>query len=135
MKKLILLFVLFFSSFSFAGPIIIIIWPTSLSKEVIHLYDLSGEWVAYSHNTIWFIEFHNLPRNTQDIAVNITSNAVRTHRAAGILSANNNTLIGEIITSDGKAHAALLFRDHEGTKLRIASSSQKYYDLKLYPRQ
>lgn len=135
MKKLILTMALFFSTFAFAGPIVIIIWPTSISKEALNIHDMTGEWVAFSHNTIWFIEFHPLPRNMEDLAINISSNAVRTHKAAGILSLNGNTMLGEIMTSDSKSQTALLFKDHEGTKLRIMSSSNRYHDLKLHPRQ
>ncbi|MDG0817394.1 hypothetical protein [Bdellovibrio svalbardensis] len=109
-------------------------WPVSISTMPLEMEDLPGEWVAYSHNTIWFIQIEMNANGRGLAAIHIQSNAVRTHKVDGWLAFHKNSLAGEILFDGHASKQIMIFRDSEGTKLRISAPGDRYYDLKLYKR-
>lgn len=110
-------------------------WPVSISTMPLEIESLPGEWVAYSHNTIWFIQIE-LNANGRGLAsIHIQSNAVRTHNVSGWMEQLQNSLAGEIDFDGDRSSKIMIFRDNEGTKLRVSASGGGYYDLKLYKRK
>lgn len=135
MKHLILLLLTVFSLSAKAGPGDgpIVPWPTSVSLQNITCEDLQGEWVAYSHNTIWFVNLEMRPDAIS--TVRITSNALFTHKATGWLEAGDRLFYGKLAMDHKHIYNVIVFRDREGTKVRVIQGPQKYFDLKLYNRK
>ncbi|HEX7674035.1 MAG TPA: hypothetical protein VF412_07685 [Bdellovibrio sp.] len=110
-------------------------WPVSISTQPLIIEDLPGEWIAYDHNTIWFIQIE-LDANGRGLAsIHMQSNAIRTHKVDGWLAPQENSLSGELNFDGQHSVKVMIFRDYEGTKLRIAAAHDSYYDLKLYRRE
>ncbi len=110
-------------------------WPVSISTMPLDMQELPGEWVAYSHDTIWFIQIELNANGRGLAAIHIQSNAVRTHKVDGWLAPHENSLAGEIFLDGTRRNQIMIFRDKEGTKLRLSAPSDNYYDLKLYKRE
>lgn len=110
-------------------------WPTSANLQSLSMDYLNGEWVAFSHNTVWYLNFDCRP-DDQLTLLHIQSGALFTHKARGFLEVDSDRLYyGKIVMDANHIHDAIVFRDKEGTKVRIIKSSQQYFDLKLYRRK
>lgn len=109
-------------------------WPLSISTLPVDLIYLPGEWVAYDHNSIWWIQITFNKEKNGLSEIYIRSNAVRNHEAAGWLVGQKNALVGQLVFNNERAVNIMIFRDKEGTKLRIAAESETYYDLKLFKK-
>lgn len=136
MKHLILLILTVFSLSATArgpgdGPIVP--WPTSVSLHNITCEDLQGEWVAYSHNTIWFVNLEMRPDALSTIRM--TSNALFTHKAKGWLEPGDRLFYGKLAMDSNHIYDVIVFRDSEGTKIRVIQGANKFFDLKLYTRK
>ena len=107
-------------------------WPLSSSIRPMDKNDLTGSWVAYQHNTIWFIEILN-PLDYSDVVyVQLRSNGIRTHRANGWLHLDRKVFLGTITTESQREYGGMLYRDNEGIKIRVSKGLHGYYDLLLY---
>ncbi|QDK37472.1 hypothetical protein [Bdellovibrio sp. NC01] len=128
---------LFFTAGSLAHPggPITPPWPLSISTAPLDIETLPGEWVAYSHNTIWFLQIELNANGRGLAAIHIQSNAIRNHKVDGWLAPDQNALIGEILVDENRSQKIMIFKDKDGTKLRIAAGGNGYYDLKLYKRE
>lgn len=138
MKHLLILPILLFSFNLWArGPVDPVSppWPLSISTLPVDFDGLPGEWVAYGHNTIWFIDIEPNANGRGLSGIHIKSNAIRTHDVDGWLGVQQNALVGQVAIDSDTTLDIMIFRDREGTKLRLGSSGDKYYDLKLYKRQ
>ena len=109
-------------------------WPVSISTQPLIIEDLPGEWVAYDRNSIWFIQIELDANGRGTAQIHVQSNAIRARKVDGWLAPQENSLSGEINFDGQRPVKIMIFRDHEGTKLRIAGPHESYYDLKLYRR-
>lgn len=110
-------------------------WPVSISTMPLEIESLPGEWVAYDHDTIWFMQIALNANGRGLAAIHIQSNAIRNHDVSGWLAPHTNSLAGELIIDGTHSSEIMIFCDQDGTKLRISSSTNGgYYDLKLYKR-
>lgn len=137
MKSLIILILTVFSLSSFAargpgdGPIVP--WPTSVSLMQVTCEELDGDWVAFSHSTLWFVTFNMRPGQFLS-SLNIKSNALFTHKAVGWLEPADRLFFGKIAMDSNHIYDVIVFKDREGTKLRVVKGTNKYFDLQLLRR-
>lgn len=137
MKTLLLVLLAVFSISAHArgpGGDPVIPWPTFVSLTPVTCEQLQGDWVAYDHNSIWFV---NLEMREGDAlsTLRIKSNALFTHKATGWLEADGPLFYGKIAMDPTHFYDVIVFRDLDGTKIRIIKGPQKYFDLKLYRRE
>lgn len=134
MKFLTSLLFILFSAFAFAGPGDgpIVPWPTSVVREDICIEDIQGEWVAYAHNSIWFINIQQKDMEPERSSIEIKSAALFTRQAAGWLMSADRIFWGELTMDATHRSAFVIFKDADGTKLRLAKGNGRYLDLKLY---
>lgn len=132
MKLLVAFFITILSTSAFArrGGDPTVPWPTNVIREQFYLEEIRGEWVAYSHNTVWLIRV--LPQSNNRLLLMIRSEALFTNKGTGLLYANDNVFWGQLIMDGNHISAALIYKDQEGLKLRIAKDLDTYYDLELY---
>lgn len=112
-----------------SGPIIIV-WPSYVDSSTIYPQEILGTWMAWDKKRSWIV---NLERDQRTGLIKITmqSTSSQTYQGVGKLHPNVNTLYGRITMDHGRTHSVLLFRDQEGTKLRIIVSKTNYSDLIL----
>ncbi|KYG64215.1 hypothetical protein AZI87_13310 [Bdellovibrio bacteriovorus] len=122
------------TSFSFAGPGDgpIVPWPTSVVREALNETTIYGDWVAYEHNAVWYINIQKDPLEIGRASIAISSGAVFTHKAVGSLYRGDNVFWGKLVMDANHSAAIVLYKDYEGTKLRIAKGHNRYVDVKLY---
>lgn len=110
-------------------------WPTNDSLQVLSKDYLNGEWMAFSHNSVWYLNFDCDSANELTL-LSMQSQALFTHKARGFLEVTDNRLyFGKIVMDANHIYSAIVFRDHEGTKVRIVKTPQQYFDLKIYRRK
>ncbi|KHD89973.1 MAG: hypothetical protein OM95_00075 [Bdellovibrio sp. ArHS] len=133
MKFLSTLLLILFSSFAFAGPGDgpIVPWPTSVTREALTDTQVYGRWVAYEHHAIWFVNIQKDPLEIGRSYISISSDALFTHKAVGSLYTGDNVMWGKLIMDATHSAAIVLYKDAEGTKLRIAKGRNRYVELKL----
>lgn len=112
-----------------SGPIIII-WPSSMDKAKISPQEILGTWVAWYDKQSWIVSLEQ-DQKSGLVEVSMQDTASQSHHSIGQLRPNGNTLFGKIATDHGHTHSMLLFRDRQGTKLRIIIDRFTYYDLVL----
>ncbi len=136
MKFLVLLFLFFSSSLSFAGPGDgpIVPWPTSIvNKHELLFEDLRGEWVGYSQNTLWFVNIdYNFSSPDGLASIEIRSSALFTTYGFGWLQNWEKVFWGEVTMDDNHKTSFIIYKDTEGTKLRMGKNSKSYFDVILY---
>nr|WP_295905721.1 hypothetical protein [uncultured Bdellovibrio sp.] len=107
-------------------------WPTSIDRESIFTEDLQGEWVAYGHNSVWYINIDQKDMEPERSSIQIQSAALFTRKASGWFLSADRIFYGKLKMDENHETAFVIFRDYEGTKLRIATGSHRFLDLKLY---
>lgn len=135
MKLLVALFLILTSSWAFAGPGDgpIVPWPTSVNRQDLLFEDLKGEWVAYSHNSLWFIKIEYDYSSPEGLAkIEVKSSELFTSYAVGWLQSWNRIYWGELVMDKNHKVTFIAYKDAEGTKIRIGKDSRQYFDLKLY---
>lgn len=134
MKLLISLLLTFFSWAALAGPGDgpIVPWPTSVTRQNITSEELLGNWVTFSHNTIWFLEVTPDKGIEGVLYLTLKSNALFTHQGSGYVFPDERIFWGDLIMDKSHVSRIAIFRDQEGVKLRISAKPNSYYDLKLY---
>lgn len=137
MKKLTSLLLLLFCTSAFAtgngtGPTVP--WPTSIvNKHELLFEDLRGDWIGYSQNSLWFVHIdYNFSSPEGLASIEIRSNALFTSQAFGWLRSWDKIFWGEVTMDDNHKTAFILYKDGDGTKLRIGKNAKTYYDIKLY---
>lgn len=133
MKILASLLLTLFCSCAVAGPGDgpIVPWPTSLREDLL-IEDIQGSWTGYSHNTIWFIDIYPAVGIDDVVVIRISSQALFTHKAQGLLNSNGGLFAGEVFMDPNHRASILVFKDGKGTTLRIADKHKKFYDVRLY---
>lgn len=109
----------------------VIPWPTSVTLRPLSLDELQGNWVAYSDNSIWFIELEMRPDNALS-TIRMKSNALFTKKATGWLEFDHEMFFGKIAMDSKHIYNVIVYKDSDGTKIRIVQTRYKYFDLKLY---
>lgn len=136
MKSILSLVLLFAASTSFAGPgaTPVFPWPTSIvNKHELLFEDLRGDWIGYSNNSLWFVNIdYNFSSPEGLASIEIRSNALFTSQAVGWLQSWDKIFWGEVTMDDNHKTSFILYKDGDGTKLRIGKSAKTYYDIKLY---
>lgn len=115
------------------GPIVP--WPTTVGLERLTCEELQGNWTAYSHNTIWFLELYMDSTEGALSTLRIRSNALFNNKGNGWLEYDGRLFFGKLVLDHTHIYDIFLFKDRDGTKLRIAQGPLKYYDLKLYRKE
>lgn len=133
MKFLMPLLLTWFCTPTYAGPGDgpIVPWPTSV-RETIQVEELLGTWVAYDFNSVWNINIYPLLPGSNVVYVDIQSAALFTQNAQGILNDGDGLFWGDIIMDESHRSQILIYRDSEGTKLRLGKNKNKFFDMKLY---
>lgn len=135
MKIIASLILTLFCSLSFAGPGDgpIVPWPTSLRENIV-IEDIQGSWIGYSHNSIWNIDIYSAVGVSDVGVIRIRSEALFTNKAQGLLNDSNGFFWGEVIMDLKHRAMVIIYKDTEGTKLRIVNTTnQKFHDIELYP--
>ncbi|MBV2169981.1 MAG: hypothetical protein KUL82_14855 [Bdellovibrio sp.] len=134
MKLLIPLLLTFLSLAAFAGPGDgpIVPWPTSINRQNITSEELIGNWVTFSHNTIWFLEVTPDDGIEGVLYLSLKSNALFNHKATGYVFPDERIFWGDLIMDKNHISRIAIFRDRDGLKLRISSKQDTFHDLKLY---
>lgn len=134
MKFLTSLILILFSTSAFAGPGDgpIVPWPTNVIRETIHIDEIEGDWAAYASNSVWLIKIKQEDLEFGRSSIQIKSSALFTRQAAGWLYAGDRIFWGRLIMDSTHAAAFVIFKDQDGTKLRLAKGNGRYLDLKLY---
>lgn len=137
MKKVLAgLLVLASSVFAHADPgtIPVFPWPTSVGpKQEILFEDLRGEWVGYGQNSLWFVHIdYNFSSPDGLASIEIKSNAIFTSFATGWLQSWDKIFWGEMTMDDSHKTSFIIYKDAEGTKLRMGKNSKSYFDVILY---
>lgn len=133
MKLLISLILILFCSTTFAGPGDgpIVPWPTT-ALERISAEDLQGEWVAYTDDSVWLIRVWPMNLNVGASYLEMESAALFTRQAFAWLYCAGNVVWGTLIMDDNHEANFLIYKDHEGTKMRLNKGRGRYIDIKLY---
>ncbi len=87
--------------------------------------------MAYSHNTVWFINI-NL-ENDDRISVSIHSEALFTNQGTAVLKKADKAFFGTLNMDRKHKAAVLIYKDREGVKLRLAEDEENFFDLSLLP--
>lgn len=136
MKMILSLLILLSTQFSFAGPgaTPIFPWPTSVGpKHELLFEDLRGEWVGYSQNTLWFVNIdYNFSSPDGLAAIEIRSSALFTTYGFGWLKSWEKVFWGEVTMDDNHKTSFIIYKDTEGTKLRMGKNAKSYFDVILY---
>lgn len=127
-----LLFVLL-SPVAFAGPGDgpIVPWPTSVVEDIF-VDDIKGPWAAYDHNSVWFIDIDLDVENENSALITVRSAALFGHFATGSIRGLNHFFCGEITMDETHRAGVIIFRDHDGYKLRISDRTHRYRDMQLF---
>lgn len=112
------------------GPIVP--WPTLISPETMIPHALTGEWVAYAHDTIWYINIDCDRMYSKLASITIHSNGIRNHLAKGWMEAHDNILLGTVSVDESHIYGVMLFANQENLILRMATAQNRYFDLTLY---
>ncbi|MGZ3769281.1 MAG: hypothetical protein ACXVCP_01930 [Bdellovibrio sp.] len=130
MKFMIILFSLFIASASWSrGPVDPIMPPWPLQTLPLNKYDFPGRWISVTHKTIFVVDIDFNGNGDGCSTIQIRSNANITQLANGLIKEYKGIFIGQV--DDGsRILNIMIFRDDQGTKLRIADS-RGYFDLKL----
>ncbi|MGZ3774095.1 MAG: hypothetical protein ACXVCY_08960 [Pseudobdellovibrionaceae bacterium] len=115
------------------GPVDPITPPWPLRTLPVNKVEFPGRWVGVYWNTLWVVEVD--PNISEDGRSNILikSNANSIRFASGWLTEQKDVFVGKAVEGDSTFNI-MIFRDDEGTKLRIAGTN-RYFDLKLYKSQ
>lgn len=111
------------------GPVDPITPPWPLRTLPVDKLEFPGHWVGIISNTIWVIEIAPYVDETGRSGIKIKSNTDNIHYAAGWLLEQKGVFVGQAL-ENGKSFNIMIFRDEQGTKLRIADT-RGYFDLKL----
>lgn len=112
------------------GPIVP--WPSLISPETIVPHTLTGEWVAYANDSIWYINIDCDRLYSKLASITINSNAIRNHMAKGWLEAQDNILLGTVSVDSTHIYGVMLFADQHNLFLRVATGQNRYFDLTLH---
>lgn len=136
MKILASLLFTLFCSYAFAGPGDgpIVPWPTSLREDIL-MEDIQGSWIGYIHNSIWFVDIHPAIGRDDSAVIRVASMALFTHKAEGLLNSQGGLFMGEIVMDENHRASLLIFKDGDGTTLRMAEKNNRFHDIKLYKTQ
>ncbi len=107
-------------------------WPTSVDRKALFLEDLQGDWVAYGHNAVWHIHIEATDMEPERAEIQISSAALFTRKASGWLLAADRIYYGKIKMDEKHEAALVIFKDQEGTKVRLSRSQGRFLDLKLF---
>ncbi len=113
------------------GPVVP--WPTKSLRYEINLEAVAGEWFGFAHNSIWFVKISPLEDMPEVSAITLDSRAIFKGSAAGLLTADDRLLVGVVYMDENHTETLLIFKDIDGTKLRMQSGQHDYVDIKLYP--
>lgn len=132
MKAFLILILTLISSFSYAalGTDPIIPWPTSV-REKLFMNDIEGSWVAFSHNTTWFIEIHHRFGFEDSPSIVIKSPSLFTNKGEGFLKSGQGLFWGLLVMDNNHQATILIYKDSEGTKLRMVDSPSRFHDMSL----
>lgn len=128
----ILLMLLNFSAFAGPGDGPIVPWPTSIDRESIDLDDLQGEWVAFEHNSVWHIQIRGPEDGSDYSTIFISSAALFTRKATGWFAQADHIFYGQLIMDSTHESSFVIFKDRDGTKLRLMTGPNRFLDLKLF---
>lgn len=112
------------------GPVVP--WPTKSLCYDISLESVKGSWFAFAHNSVWHIEIAPVPENREIYQISIYSQALFKKQASGLLTQDDKALVGIIHMDEEHVETILIYRDTDGTKLRIQNSDHSFSDIKLY---
>ncbi|MFS4460227.1 hypothetical protein [Bdellovibrio sp. HCB2-146] len=107
-------------------------WPLATNVLPIDQGELPGSWVAYDHNTIWFVEIQPDDENADMIHIDLRSNGIRTHHVEGYMVLGEKLYVGTLKNEDDRYYVGSLYLDKEGYKIRVFRSKHSYFDLRLY---
>lgn len=113
------------------GPVVP--WPTKSLRYDITLESVAGEWFGFSHNSIWFVNISPIVDMPGVSSITLDSRAIFKGYAAGLLTADDRMLIGVVYMDENHMETLLVFKDIDGTKIRMQSGQHEYVDIKLYP--
>lgn len=138
MKLILSLFLSFFAlgaQNTWAGPGDgpVVPWPTKSLRYDINLENVVGEWFGFAHNSIWFVKVSMIEDMPEVSSITIDSRAIFKGYAAGLLTEDDRMLVGVVYMDENHMETLLMFKDIEGTKLRMQSGQHDYVDIKLYP--
>ena len=128
----ILLILINFGAFAGPGDGPVVPWPTSIDRENIDLDDLQGEWVAFEHNSVWHIEIQQPEDGSDYSTILITSAALFTHKATGWFVPADRIFYGQLVMDEKHETSFVIFKDRDGTKLRLKLGPDRFLDLKLF---
>lgn len=130
MKLITILLCLFIGCTSWGrGPVDPITPPWPLRALPVNKVELPGRWIGFLYHTIWVVEIDSNIDEDGVSEIQIKSNTDLIPSAKGWLNERKNVFVGQVVDG-GKTFNIMIFRDEQGTKLRVADT-HGYFDLKL----
>lgn len=113
------------------GPVVP--WPTKSLCYDITLESVAGEWFGVANNSNWFITIQPADSSQLVYSISLYSQSIFKKSAHGLLTEDDRILVGVISMDENHVETLVIYRDIEGTKMRIQVGTNKYLDVKLYP--
>lgn len=130
MKFMIFFLSLFIACTSWSrGPVDPITPPWPLRTLPVNKVEFPGRWIGVLYDTVWVIEIETNSNEEGHSDIQIRSNTNIMHAANGWLKEQKNVFVGQVLEQE-KIFNIMVFRDAQGTKLRIADA-RGYFDLRL----
>lgn len=134
MKILVILFSCFVTCASWGGPVDPIQPPWPLGTLPLNRLEFPGRWLSVNSNTVFIVDIDLNGKENGISEIKIRSNTRVINYAKGWVKEQKRGIFAGQVVDGNKLLNVMIFRDDEGTKLRIADT-RGYFDLKLLKNQ